>query len=837
MANLQSKNAAYWQKRFKAIENQANLTGANSLSYVAKQYEEASKELEKQISTWYMRFAKNNNITLAEAQQVLSGKALSEFKWNVHEYIQYAEDNALNGMWTTQLENASAKVHITKLEALKLQNQAVIEKLYNKQYVSLSGALKDIFQNSYYHSCYEVQKAFGVGWNIAAIDENKLKAVLSTPWTTDGLTFSENLWKQRDKLIGQVQTTLTQGIMTGKSPDKMITEIQKATGNSKVNAGRLVMTESAAMSAMAQKDAFGNLGVEEFEIVETLDSKTCSVCASLDGKHFPMSDYQVGVTVPPFHPWCRGCTCPWFDDDEFTAGERIARAADGTQYYVPENTTYQQWQDAFVNGDKSGFDVVTNSKSGLTSYKKPVQQETVKPKKEYLTKKKLQAKIADADVQLEDLEAQFKSVSGGWTFDEVLKDFGSLEDFTDGDDLTKLKDLHSQVEAIEAQKAEWEEKLNEKLIAEQKKAFAKQQIELEAQKAAIQQQLDDFEIKTYSGIWKDDVTTADFSKLNIEGKKKYYEGKFITETDPDLMQKYQDLYNQLQELEVEGKSYTDIQAEMKKIQTELNKVQADLQKLENGDIINIIEDAFSQERKNAALWAKTTKEADNTLRDICGEVWHTSPPIQKKAIYEYTSSYSKFNEPLRGIEYGTNTVKGVGNIDLDTIGVSYKGLKRGEVRKQINAMTDIIEKSTYDFDIWLQRGCDYRSMDNFFGISMSDLQNATESKLKGLLEKKEVIDYGFFSCGVAKGKGFSSKPIIMNVYAPRGTKMMYAEPFSAFGNGSGYSWDGIAKQSSFGNESEIILQQGTKFRITKVERSNGKLYVDIEVIEQKPPQR
>ena len=453
-----------------------------------------------------------------------------------------------------------------------------------------------------------------------------------------------------------------------------------------------------------------------------------------------------------------------------------------------------------------------------------------------MTKKKLQAKIADADVQLEDLETQFKSVSGGWTFDEVLKDFGSLEDFTDGDDLAKLKDLHSQVKDIEAQKAEWEEKLNEKLIAEQKKAFTKQQIELEAQKGIIQQQLDDFEIKTYSGIWKDDVTTADFSKLNIEGKKKYYEGKFITETDPDLMQKYQDLYKQLQELEVEGKSYADIQAEMKKIQTELNKVQADLQKLENGDIIDTVEDAFSQERKNAALWAKTTKEADDALRDVCGDVWRTSPPIQKKAIYEYTSSYSKFNEPLRGIEYGTNTVKGVGNIDLDSIGVSYKGFKRGEVRKQINAMTDIIEKSTYDFDIWLQRGCDYRGMDNFFGISMSDLQNATESELQMLIEK-EVTDYGFFSCGVSKGKGFSSKPIIMNVYAPRGTKMMYAEPFSAFGNGSGRSWDGIAKQSSFGSESEIILQQGTKFRITKVERSNGKLYVDLEVVEQKTPQR
>lgn len=463
---------------------------------------------------------------------------------------------------------------------------------------------------------------------------------------------------------------------------------------------------------------------------------------------------------------------------------------------------------------------------------------TPPPKKEYLTKKKLQAKIADADVQLEDLNMQFMAVSGGWNYDEVVKDFGSLEDFTDGDDLAKLKSLKSDMDAIEAQKAEWQEKLNEKLKAEQKKALAKKQLELEAQKAAVQQQLDDFEIKTYSGIWYNkDVTTADWESLNIAGKKQYYEGKFITETDPDLMKKYQDLYKQLEELDTEGKSYHDIQAELKKIEQELKKVQSDLQKLDKGDIIEAADEAYTQARKDAAVWAKSTKEADDVLRDVSGQVWKAAPKVEKDAIYEYTSSYSKFNEPLRGIEYGTNAVKGVGNIDFDTIGTSYGGYKPGQVRKQINAMTDIIEKSTYDFDIWLQRGCDYRGMDSFFEISMSDLQNASQAELEKLLLGKTVTDYGFFSCGVSKGKGFSHKPIIMNVYAPKGTKMMYAEPFSAFGNGSGRSWDGVAKQSTFGSESEIILQQGTSFRITKVEKTGGKLYVDIEVILQNTPQR
>ena len=120
---------------------------------------------------------------------------------------------------------------------------------------------------------------------------------------------------------------------------------------------------------------------------------------------------------------------------------------------------------------------------------------------------------------------------------------------------------------------------------------------MEAQKAALQQKLDDFEVKTYSGIWKDDKTTADWASLNIEGKKKYYEGKFITESDPDLMKKYQDLYNQLQELDTEGKAYADIQKELQQVNKQISKVQSDLKKLETDGIIESVDDAFSQERK------------------------------------------------------------------------------------------------------------------------------------------------------------------------------------------------------------------------------------------------
>lgn len=826
-------NAEYWKLRFEQLEQAQNQKGVKAYADIERQYKEAQKQLEGQIARWYQRFATNNGISLAEARQYLKGADLKEFKWDVQEYIKYGQDNALNSGWMKELENASAKYHISKLEALKVQTQHSLEVMYAKQFGTMHGALSDAFESGYYHTAYELQHGFNVGWDIAGLDQAQIEKVLAKPWAADGYNFSERIWGNKNKLISEVHNELSRNIMLGADPQKAIDSLAKKMNTSKNNAGRLVMTEEAYFSSAAQKDCFESLGIEQYGIVATLDSHTSDICRSLDGKHFPMKDYQPGVTAPPFHVYCRSTTVPYFDE-QFDIGERAARDEEtGKTYYIPDDMNYQEWKETFVDGsDKSGFDVLDDGSAlHYTHHEEP---EPPKPKKEYLTKKKLQAKIADADVQLEDLEAQFKGVSGGWTFDEVLKDFGSLEDFTEGDDLAKLKELHSQVEAIEAQKAEWQQKLNEKLIAEQKKALAKQQVELEAQKAAVQQQLDDFEVKTYSGIWYNkDVTTADWAGLNIEGKKKYYEGKFITETDPDLMQKYQNLYKQLEELDTEGKAYADIQKELKQIQSQITKVQADLKKLEQGDIIDSVDDAFSQERKDAAIWAKTTKEADDVLRDTCGEVWRTSPPIQKNAIYDYTQSYHKFNEPLRGIEYGSEKFLGVGNVDLDQIGVSYQGWKPGQMRKEINAMTDIISKSTYKEDFWLQRGCRFKGMDKFFNVPMDRLQSATQAELEQLLLNTTPTEYGFCSCGVAKGKGFSGD-IILNIYAPSGTQMMYVEPFSAFGNGGGKNWDGIAKQGSFGQESEIILQQGTKFRVTKVEKTPGMIYIDLEVIEQTP---
>ena len=220
-------------------------------------------------------------------------------------------------------------------------------------------------------------------------------------------------------------------------------------------------------------------------------------------------------------------------------------------------------------------------------------------------------------------------------------------------------------------------------------------------------------------------------------------------------------------------------------------------------------DAYSQARKDAAVWAKNTKDADDVLRAKCGEVWRNATDEEKNAIFGYTSSYHNINEPLRGLTYygsAADTQLGLDRIPL---------------------MESIINKSYYDKDIWLQRGGGMVELKKF---GLSNYAYATDAEIMALVGK-EGTEGAFTSAGVAKGKGFGGN-VITNIYAPRGTKMMYAEPYSSFGNGSGRSWDGIAKQSTFGSESEIILQRGTTFRVTKVEKSGNTWYIDVEVINQ-----
>lgn len=673
-----------------------------------------------------------------------------------------------------------SKVYQKKYQsALKKQVGGVYDLMLWQEYKTVSDYLTECYENGFIGTMYDLQGQ-GIPLCFPLDQEAMVRAVQLDSKISQGLykKLGEDVAVLKQKIAAQV----SRGIATGMTFQQVAQQLAGTTKIGFNNAVRIARTEGHRVQVQSAMDACYKAKDKGAEVVKqwdsTLDSRTRESHMWVDGEIRELDDKFSNGLMFPGDPSggaaeVINCRCALLQRARWALDE-------------DELKTLQDRAKHF------GLDKTASFEDYKAKYLKAAEQIQPEPpkKKEYLTEKKLKSNIADIE------EKQKLLIDGS-------------------DEWKQLEDL----------KADYQEKLNKKLTAKEIKKLKKEEI-------LLQEQLDDFEIKTYSNIWKDDVTTADWGDKqgSIYAKKKYFEGKLINSSDIDEANKWKGLLADLDDFDKNGAEYYKLQNNLKKVNNDLTKLQ------KNGIISPENADAFTEDRKNAAHWFTdrngSVRGADNVLRDKSGEVWRTASNDEKDSIFEYTQSYSKYNEPLRGYDYGTNKFLGVGNVDLNMIGTSYGGYKPGQVKKLIDDMTNIIGKSEYDFDIWLQRGCKRAGMDKFFGISPSDF-DLPEADLAKLLVGTTPTEYAFMSTGVAKGKGLNlHSGILLNVYAPKGTKMMYVEPFSAFGNGHKRAWDGISKQMSFGSEAEMILQRGTKFRVTKVEKSNGMIFVDLEVIEQ-----
>lgn len=272
-------------------------------------------------------------------------------------------------------------------------------------------------------------------------------------------------------------------------------------------------------------------------------------------------------------------------------------------------------------------------------------------------------------------------------------------------------------------------------------------------------------------------------------------------------------------------------AEQAKLEKEAAKAEFDKAKQ---SMLKSFDDKYSQERKNAAYWfsaerfggslTKAKEAADKLLRPIAGEKWRNMSTTAKRGFYEYTAGSGKFNRPLRGYDGSWYNYKGVGKVPLDNEGRN--------VPAMIAAMKDAYKDCTYDFDMWVQRGDDMSGAASRLGLSAQKMRNMTDAEWQDLIDiGYKVTDYGFISTGTAKGEGFGGE-VITNIYAPSGTRMLYVEPMSHYGamGSKGASWDGVSDVGYLGSEFETLIDSGYQYRLVKVERKNGRLYLDMEVV-------
>ena len=344
------KESSYWAERFALLEEDLYALGAVYFERVRRAYEAAIVELEKELADWYMRYANDNKITYTEAKQRLTVGELAAFKMTVEEYIR--KGSSLDPRWQKELKHASTKFHVSRLEAMKIQMQHRAEMLATETLDAIDEMAHKVYSEKYYRTAFELQKGVGVGFDVFKLSDSDIDVVSKKPWTWDGKHFSDRIWSDKVKLIHELDTTFTQAVIRGTDFRKTIAEISKRLNVKKSNVARLILTENKAIQSRADLDSYKDLGVTEYEILATLDLRTSQICRSMDGKRFKVSEFDIGVTAPPFHPYCRTTTTPYSEAVRAVFGKIATRAARDNErgyYLVPASMKYQEWYDTYVD--------------------------------------------------------------------------------------------------------------------------------------------------------------------------------------------------------------------------------------------------------------------------------------------------------------------------------------------------------------------------------------------------------------------------------------------------------------------------------------------------------
>lgn len=232
----------------------------------------------------------------------------------------------------------------------QLRNE--LQKLGDKQAELLSEMFMKQFKDIYRIA------ALKDGDQYNKIDNQVINQIIKSVWCADGKTWSDRVWHNTDLLYDDLNSHLTDCLISGKSTKDLTNVLQADFGVSYSRANSLVTTEMAHIQTEAAKERYKDYGIEEVEILADEDERRCDVCGKLHKKR-----YKINEKLPiPAHPRCRCCIIPVVEDkaELFLSKETDSTLKNLTNHknkdkiVVPrENNISKEWRTAQFRDKKA----------------------------------------------------------------------------------------------------------------------------------------------------------------------------------------------------------------------------------------------------------------------------------------------------------------------------------------------------------------------------------------------------------------------------------------------------------------------------------------------------
>lgn len=357
---MAKRNKGYWQSRAEQKVLDCEKMILDYEKRMKSAFFDAVKDLDKEIIKLYVKYAKDNKLSYSETLKYLRNDERLEFQKGLKWYIEHAENPKYRREHRQELQALSVRARVKRIEQMKANIIMQSERLFQKLQNGSLNIFEQVYEEAYYRTAFDTFQGFGIGEAFSRPAEAVVSTLLHYPWS--GKSYSGSLWDLEKGFVDGLNRVMTAGLIRGQS----VLEMSKAlrdealgrdfgkgkAGGQLSKAQRLVRTEANFVLNQATADMYEELEVEQYEFLGTLDSLTCSHCGGLDGKHYPVGEEKAGVNYPPLHPSCRCTTVPYFPEDEDDPGTRIARDADGKNYHVPADMTYQEWWEGLSEDEK-----------------------------------------------------------------------------------------------------------------------------------------------------------------------------------------------------------------------------------------------------------------------------------------------------------------------------------------------------------------------------------------------------------------------------------------------------------------------------------------------------
>lgn len=254
----------------------------------------------------------------------------------------------------------------------------------------------------------EFQRQAGILGKSVLKNEKYAHAIVNASFKN--ATYSDRIWMYQGMLKAELEGLLASGLIRGQNPKKLAKHLEKRFGVSAYNAQRLMTAELARVQTEAQKQSFVRNGFDEYEYIACGNNDVCSVCKALDGKPFKVDDMMPGENAPPMHPNCHCSTVAYMDNEAYE---------EWINSYQEHGLNFEDWQSSMES-----------------------------------------EKLVD---KLSKYEKDFEKLTEGYSYDEFVNDFGSVEEGFDGSDANEIKKAKEIAEKIE--------KIRKKLNDKEKKNY------------------------------------------------------------------------------------------------------------------------------------------------------------------------------------------------------------------------------------------------------------------------------------------------------------------------------------------------------------------------------